>query len=312
MSTLRLTSFATIAALVLAAACGPNQEHVRADSAAAALSAQQTQLATQLAAQKDSLTRVVLQADDFIMKVDASMSRVKGLPKGKKSSLDPLARQVENRQLVMERVNALVARAQATASQLAKANKSNATLLAQIAADSAMIADLNSTIQRQTATIEGLSVRIDSLKSASQQLATTLASVETESAKAFVVVGREDDLVKKGVIVREGGANLLFAHPGRTLQIARTLPADAFTTVDQRGLKEIPMPDSTRRYRIVSRQSLDNAEVRGPEAEHLQGQPADRRRVEVLGAVEVSRGGRAVTSTTTPVAGSGYWVAGLA
>src|SRR3982750_4441061 len=252
MSILRLSSLATIPALALAVACGPNQEHVRADSAAA-----------QLAAQKDSLTRVVLQADDFILKADASMNRVKGLPKGKKAgqSLDPLARQVENRQLVMERVNALVARAQATAAQLAKANKSNTTLLAQIAADSAMIADLNSTIQRQTATIEGLSVRIDSLKDASEQLATTLAAVETESAKAFVVVGREDELVKKGVIVREGGANLLFVHPGRTLQIARTLPPDAFTTVDQRGLKEIPMPDSTRRYRIVSRQSLDNAEV---------------------------------------------------
>jgi chromosome segregation ATPase len=131
------------------------------------------------------------------MKVDASMNKVKGLPKGKKTQLDQLARQVENRQMVMERVNALVARAQATAAQLAKANKNNTALLAQIAADSAMIADLNSTIQRQTATIEGLSVRIDSLKSASQQLATTLASVETESAKAFVVVGREDDLRKR-------------------------------------------------------------------------------------------------------------------
>jgi hypothetical protein len=261
MNSPRLT-FATLSALAVVA-CGPNPEHKRADSTAAVAVVEQTQLATQLSAQKDSLTRIVLQADDFIMKVDASMSRVKGLPKGKKSNstLDPLARQIENRKLVMARVNALVARAQATASQLAKANKSNVALRAQLASDSAMIADLNTTIQRQTATIEGLSVRIDSLKSASQQLSTQLANVETENAKAFFVVGREDDLVKRGVIVREGGANLLFAHPGRTLQIARTLPPDAFTTVDQRGVKMIPMPDSTRRYRIVSRQSLDAAEV---------------------------------------------------
>jgi hypothetical protein len=261
MNTPRLT-FATLSALAVVA-CGPTPEHKRADSTAAIAVVEQTQLATQLSAQKDSLTRIVLQADDFIMKVDASMSRVKGLPKGKKSNstLDPLARQIENRKLVMARVDALVARAQATASQLAKANKSNVALRAQLASDSAMIADLNTTIQRQTATIEGLSIRIDSLKSASQQLSTQLANVETENAKAFFVVGREDDLVKRGVIVREGGANLLFAHPGRTLQIARTLPADAFTTVDQRGVKVIPMPDSTRRYRIVSRQSLDAAEV---------------------------------------------------
>jgi hypothetical protein len=262
MITPRVTSLVTLSALALAA-CGPTPEHKRADSTAAVAAEQQTVLATQLAAQKDSLTRVVLQADDFILKVDKSMSRVKGLPKGKRKNdnLDPLARQVENRKLVMERVDALVARAQATASQLAKANRNNAALRAQLASDSALIADLNSTIQRQTATIEGLSIRIDSLKNATQQLSTQLANVETESAKAYYVVGKEDDLVKRGVIVREGGANLLLAHPGRTLQIARYLPPDAFTPVDSRGLKVIPMPDSTRRYRLVSRQSLDAAEV---------------------------------------------------
>jgi hypothetical protein len=258
----RRLALATLSTFALAA-CGPTPEHKRADSAAAVATVQQTQLATQLAAQKDSLTRIVLQADDFILQVDKSMSRVKGLPKGKKKNenLDPLARQVENRKLVMERVDALVARAQATAAQLSKANRNNAALRQQLTADSTLIADLNATIQRQTATIEGLSVRIDSLKNATQQLSTQLATVETETAKAFYVVGREDDLVKRGVIVREGGANLLIAHPGRTLQIARTLPLDEFTTVDSRGLKDIPVPDSTRRYRVVSRQSLDAAEV---------------------------------------------------
>jgi hypothetical protein len=262
MITTRRLTIASLSALALVA-CGPTQEHQRADSTAAVAAVQQTQLATQLAAQKDSLTHIVLQADDFIMQVDKSMSRVKGLPKGKKKddNLDPLARQVQNRKLVMERVDALVARAQATAAQLAKSNKNNAGLRQQIAADSALIVELNATIQRQTATIEGLSVRIDSLKNATQQLSTQLAAVETETAKAFYVVGKEDDLVKRGVIVREGGANLLIAHPGRTLQIARSLPLDEFTTVDSRGLKDIAVPDSNRRYTVVSRQSLDNAQV---------------------------------------------------
>ncbi len=221
MITTRRLTIASLSALALVA-CGPSPEHKRADSTAAVAAVQETQLATQLAAQKDSLTHIVLQADDFIMQVDKSMSRVKGLPKGKKKddNLDPLARQVQNRKLVMERVDALVARAQATAAQLAKSNKNNASLRQQIAADSALIVELNATIQRQTATIEGLSVRIDSLKNATQQLSTQLATVETETAKAFYVVGKEDDLVKRGVIVREGGANLLIAHPGRTLHIA--------------------------------------------------------------------------------------------
>lgn len=266
MTTHKISSFVAASTLVLAA-CGPTAEHRRADSTATALSSERTreanQLANQLSAQKDSLTRIVLQADDFIMQIDSSMSRVKGLPKGKRSDrrLDPLARQIENRKLVMARVDALVKRAHATAAQLARANASNVELRKQIASDSVMIAELNATIVRQTATIDALSVRVDSLKNASHHLASSLAAAESERNKAFFVVGREDELVKRGVIVREGGANLLIAHPGRTLQIARTLPADAFTPLDQRGMKVIPMPDSTRRYRIVSRQSLDNAVV---------------------------------------------------
>ncbi len=213
---------------------------------------------------------MVLQADDFIMHVDSSMSAVKGLPKGKRADeqLDPLARQIENRKLVMARVDALVQRARQTSAQLSASNKSNAALRAQIASDSTMIAELNLTLKRQTAMIDVLSARVDSLGNAAQQLTlslndtkASLDNAENERNKAYFVVGREDELLTKGVVVREGGANLLFAHPGRTLQIARTLAADAFTEVDQRKVQTIFMPDSTRRYRIVSRQSLDNATV---------------------------------------------------
>lgn len=262
MIKLRTSHIAAASAFVLAG-CGPSTEHQQADSTAVAISRRHAQLATQLSAQKDSLTRVVLQADDFIMHIDSSVSTVKGLPRNKRSSarLDPLARQIENRKVVMARVDALVARAHATAAQVAAANRTNVALRQQVASDSAMITGLDATIKRQAATIALLSVRIDSLKGATAQLASSLASAESAHNTAFYVIGREDDLVERGVIVREGGANFIFAHPGRTLQIARTLDPGLFTSVDQRGAKVIAMPDSTRRYRVVSRQSLDNAVV---------------------------------------------------
>lgn len=272
----RLTPVAVLSALTLAA-CVPSPEHKAADSTAAAVSTEKinvaTQLSTQLAAQKDSLTRMVLQADEFIMHIDSSVSRVKGLPSGKRadSKLDPLARQLVNRKLVMARVDALVKRARATSAALAKSDQSNVALRAQLASDSAMITDLNATIKRQTAMIDALSVRVDSLKTSTQQLASSLTAVETEHNKAFFVIGREEDLLKRGVVVREGGANLLFAHPGRTLQVARTLDPTVFTAVDQRGTKMIPVPDTTRRYRIVSRQSLDAATVDGRDKNSFRG-----------------------------------------
>lgn len=268
----RLSSLAIVAAAGLAA-CGPSKEHARADSATAAAASEQTRLATQLAAQKDSLTRVVLQADEFIMHIDSSISKVKGLPKSKQKSaeLDPLAQQIQNRKAVMARVDALVARAQQTASQLARANKDNATLRAQLASDSVMIADLNSTIQRQTAMMGTMSTRIDSLTGETVRLGATIADLETQKNKAFYVIGSEDELLKRGVIVREGGANLLIAHPGRTLQIARTADPKEFTEVDQRGTKVISMPDSAGRYKVVSRQSLDYATVNDRDKDTFRG-----------------------------------------
>lgn len=265
----------TLSLLALAgvASCGPSKEHQHADSLALSTMRRQTFLTSRLAAQKDSLTRVVLQADDFIMRIDSSVSRAVGARKSKpgKNQLDPLAQQILNRRAVMARVDALVKRTQETANQLAKANRNNLALRAQLASDSSMIADLNTTIQRQTATIDALSTRVDSLNGVTKQLGVSLATLEAQHNKAYYVVGREDDLIKRGIVVREGGANLLFAHPGRTLQMARMVDPDVFTPVDQRGTQMIPMPDNTHRYRVISRQSLDYATVDGRDNDSFTG-----------------------------------------
>jgi hypothetical protein len=258
MKTIRLLPL-TLLAL---AAC-QSREHARADSVKAAAAVEQSRLAEQLSAQKDSLTRVVLEADDLIMRIDSTVSTVKGLPKAKREDgrLDPLAQQIENRKAVMARVDALVKRARATSAQLAKAQTDNKELRARIESDEKMISDLNATIQRQASNIEELAVRVDSLNGVTRQLGEDLATARALANKAFYVIGKEDDLVKQGIVVREGGANLLIVRPGRTLQTARKLDPKVFTAIDQREVQQIPMPDTTRRYAIVSRQSLDNAEV---------------------------------------------------
>src|SRR4051812_22411771 len=73
MSSNRQLSLAVLSLATLAA-CGPSKEHQHADSVAASVMHQQTKLAAQLTAQKDSLVHVVLSADDFIMKIDSSVS----------------------------------------------------------------------------------------------------------------------------------------------------------------------------------------------------------------------------------------------
>src|SRR6185369_17024224 len=124
----------------------------------------------------------------------------------------------------------------------------------QIERDQKMIADLGETIQRQTTQIASLEARSDSLNTEIR----TMASV---NSRVYYIVGTEKELIEKGVVVKEGGTNLLIARVGRTLQPARTLNPELFTSIDAREIKEIPLPDSTKRYQVVSRQSLDDCDV---------------------------------------------------
>ncbi|HET7459098.1 MAG TPA: hypothetical protein VFJ74_15725 [Gemmatimonadaceae bacterium] len=263
---------AAAAALTLAAAaCTDGKTVARADSLQA-VATQQVALVTKLAAQKDSLTRVVLDADHLISQVDSQVSRVKGLkvkhPSGPTTFESPIEEQLHARKEMLARVSALVARAQETAKQLAESRRrelalrgkneklesANAQLEADLAHEKQVITQLEETIQRQTAQILALQTQVDSLNGA-------VKTVSTTHYRAYYVVGTEKELLKRGVVAREGGANLLLAHPGRTLQPARTLDPEQFTAIDQREVHEIQVPDSTRRYRLVSRQSLDAAEV---------------------------------------------------
>lgn len=264
-------AFAAAVLLVAGTACGESKEHKLEDSINAAAAAEQAVLARQLAAQKDSLVAVVLDADQFISQIDSQVSRVKGLPKrdkGKAKAEGVLQEQLEARQDMLFKVDALVKRAQATARQLADAQRreaglrtANGQLTDSLAKTEAMIVQLGETIQRQTAQITELQTSVTQLAEANTRLTDELRVTLASNSRVYYIIGREDELLKKGVIVKEGGMNLLLGRVGETVHPSRTLDPAVFTSIDAREVQRIAMPDSTKRYRIVSRQSLDDAEV---------------------------------------------------
>lgn len=264
----RWVAVLVISAPIVLGACG-RRDAARADSLQV-LKSRQDSLMTKLAAQKDSLTGVVIDADQFIAKVDSQISTVKGLrAKGSKQKVEsPIQQQILDRKAMLERVDALVKRTKATAAELAEArqnlaqlkgevdrlNADNAQLRTQSEQEQQMIASLQATIERQTQTINQYAARVDSLNG-------EMKTLGSKTYRAYYVIGTEKELLAKHVIEREGGANLLIAHPGRTIQPARALDSTAFTAIDQRDVKEIAVPDTSRRYQVVSRQSLDAADV---------------------------------------------------
>jgi regulator of replication initiation timing len=219
----------------------------------------------QLSAQKDSLTKVILDADDFIAKIDSKVSSVKGVRgkpvKGRKDLESPIQQQIQNRKEMLARVDALVKRAKQTADELAaakdreaelkgenvKLQSANDSLRTALDENQKMVAQFSETIERQAATITTLE--------------TEIKTVGARLYTAYYIIGTEKALLAKGVVVREGGANLLIKRFGRTLQQARKLDPELFTQIDQRETQMIVVPDSTKRYRLVSRQNLDHAEV---------------------------------------------------
>jgi len=273
----RAATAAALAAVTTVGACKDKAAIARGDTLQSQLTDQQ-RLPAQLSSQKDSLTRVVLDADAFIGSMDSAISTVKGIPKKERKPTDPLADQIQARKDMQARVNALVARAKETARQLASVQKdqvqlqsANTQLKQQLAdqaskieEDAQMITDLGSTIERQKTQIADLETRLDSL-------GTEVKTLGARHYKAYYVIGTEDELKQKGVIAKEGGANLLLFHPGKTLVPSRVLNPDAFTAIDQREVKMIPVPDSTQKYRIVSRQSLDDADVTWRDASSFKG-----------------------------------------
>jgi hypothetical protein len=193
------------------------------------------------------------------------------LPRGSRAAKGeegPLEEQVRQRRDMLHRVDALVTRARETAKEVADLKDREKQLLAEngmlkdslsadakrFADDAQQIAQLQGTIEQQAQSLATLQARLDDFDK-------QLAAAKEAATRAYYVIGTEDELIKKGVIVKEGGANLLIKRVGRTLVPARELNAALFTPIDTREVHAIGVPDTTKRYEIVSRQSLDDVKV---------------------------------------------------
>jgi len=261
--------------LIAPVACMSPRDRARADSVQA-LAARQQVLMDKLTAQRDSVSTVLNDANMFIGQIDSSISRVKGLPaasRPKRKSESGLEDQIRARRDMLKRVDALVTRARETARQVAELKDQQAKLMAEngalskanealrdsLNAATTRIAELSASIEKQAETIATLEAKMDDLDK-------QLVAARSAFAKAFYVIGTEAELIKKGVVVKEGGANLLVARIP-----ARKLPQDVFTAIDTREVHQIEVPDSTRKYQIVSRQSLDDAKVSVREGTSFRG-----------------------------------------
>ncbi|HVD32184.1 MAG TPA: hypothetical protein VNC19_01310 [Gemmatimonadales bacterium] len=226
-------------------------------------------------AQKDSLLTEVLETTQFVSDLNSELAKAKvaaleiggdrGVPGAQQDKAERQATLGKIRQ-VIDRLNESEAKLTETEKRVKNAKVQNARLLAQIATYKQTIEDLKTAAEQQRAETEAiiadqrnqiatLAGRVDTLSWEKGWLIDTVAHLTAYKNRVYYAVGTKDELIKSGVVTKEGSKFLFFG--GTRLEPARRPNLDAFTMIDKTQTLSIPLPRTDKKYKIVSRQSPD-------------------------------------------------------
>ena len=245
-------------------------------------------------AQKDSLLTEVLETTQFVSDLNSELAKAKtaSLESGDETGVPGVLHDREERKATLERIRRVIdrlneseAKLTVTENKVKNAKVQNARLLAQITTYKQTIEDLRTAAEQQRAETEAiiaeqrnqiaaLNGRIDTLSLEKGWLIDTVAHLTAYKNRVYYAVGTKDELIKNGVVIREGSKFLFFG--GTRLEPARRPNLDAFTMIDKTQTLSIPLPRTDKTYKIVSRQSSD----------YLAGNVSEKG--EVKGVVEIT------------------------
>lgn len=229
--------------------------------------------------EKDSLVSDVLATTQMMADINSDLAAVKGLAVTPVSAGDrPLSGKAEDRAVMLGKVRELIQRLNAAEVSIAAGKKRVASmskshdvekkaLTAQLDSFQATIDGLKAAalqqeamIMQQKQQITTLAGRVDTLTQESAVLSTEKAAVKDtltraidESNVVYYAVGTKDELIKRGIVVSEGSKFLVFG--GKTIEPARELKPELFQRLDRRRDTVLTVPEPTKEYKIVTRQS---------------------------------------------------------
>ncbi len=242
--------------------------------------------------QKDSLVADVLSATQMVTEINSDLARVRGLgiSPASASGDQPVSGRTEDRAVLLGKIREVISRLE-TAEQEIEAQKQRVgsmtaerrRLLSQLDSFQSTVEELKATALQQEALIgeqreqiQTLSSRVDTLTRTTDELnvaraalTDTLSAALDAANTVYYAVGTEDQLVERGLIVKEGSKFLVFGS--KTLQPARQLNPEMFQKLDKRTSTTLPVPEPTAEYRILTRQDpqflsstvTDKGKIRG-------------------------------------------------
>lgn len=225
-------------------------------------------------AQKDSLLTEVLETTQFVSDLNSELAKAKLMSVGADGG-DPgvpsAEQDREDRKETLERIQQVIARLNESEAKLTQtenraknAKIRNARLLAQISTYKQTIEDLKTAAEQQRAEQEAiiadqrtqiatLAGQVDELNFKTASLRDTVGHLTAYKNRVYYAVGTKDELLRDGVVTKEGSKFLIFG--GTRLEPARKPNLDAFTLIDKTQTLSIPLPRTDKKYKIVSRQN---------------------------------------------------------
>jgi vacuolar-type H+-ATPase subunit I/STV1 len=235
-----------------------------------------------LSAVRKELMAEVMSSTEFVTDINRELAKARALASKQPATLETSSEMTatnEQRKAIVARITHLVARLDsvqnrlsATRARVAQLTKEDSALVAKVAEYEKSVAELQASaekeraefqavINQKTTEIAQLASRIDTLTTVRTALVDTVSQLTNEKNTAYYVVGTKEELIKKGVLVAEGGKRF-FVLGGRNVVPARELDPSAFTKVDRLTARQIQLPEGE--YKILSRQNVSFAK---PQAE---------------------------------------------
>ncbi len=247
----------------------------------------------QISSEKDSLLKDVMATSQFIAEVNTELAKVRsrtagrpvqGQPGEMESNLTPAQQREAIKLKVAElttRLNESESRLTASRNRVRDLTASNSALGAQLAGYDSTIASFKVLIDNQRTEIASLTEQVNALQAenvslkqdkaalttANTQLTEQKEALITEQNTVYYVIGTEDELMRKGIIAKQGGMLGL----GKTTVPGAVLNSADFTAADRTQLGQIAFPKADKTYRIVSRQDVTALETAPDKSNRIKG-----------------------------------------
>ena len=237
-------------ALVAAVACkqGPTPEvQARLDSL------------NTVAQQRERMVQELADQSRFLSEISAELAKVRAPIKQLRVSRESPLRAsrdslIQRVRFITEKVNASDAKLKASEQRIRELSTLSDSLRTTLGET---VTNYQTVIASQKETIDQLTEQINQFSADKVALVDSVNQLQEKLNTVYYVIGTKDDLLKSGIIVKEGGSRFLFVlwKSGQTLQPARELDPAAFHAIDKTKVTEIPFPDD-KPCRIASRQDV--------------------------------------------------------